>query len=532
MAGPREGRPARRSARAAGGVCCWALPTGLLCAYGFFCSVRPSEPFLTPYLLGPYKNLSETQVRWSPAPRTPAVCADVSVGMSVFGLWVLGVTAAFSLPQVFNEIYPVWTYSYLALLFPVFLATDYLRYKPVVLLQGLSLIVTWFMLLYAQGLRAVQFLEFFYGMGTATDIAYYSYIYSIVDVNLYQKVTSYCRSATLVGYTVGSVSGQVLVSVAGWSLFNLNVISLTSISIAFGTAWFLPMPQKSLFFHHVSSQQLSCEMKVMDCKNGSAVQDHPDVQRAPGWEDETKVPLNGEGHSSEKQSMQEQKVDIVKVLKDLWRDFLQCYSSRTMLCWSVWWALSTCGYFQVINYAQGLWEMVLPSHSTEIYNGAVEAASTLLGAVAVVVVGHIKTSWAMWGEVALALFSFLIAAAVYVMDTVHNIWVCYGSYVVFRIIYMMLITIATFQIATNLSVERYALVFGVNTFIALALQTVLTLIVVDANGLGLDIFTQFMIYASYFAVISLVFLVSGICSIVRAYRRQEQTRSRSPGSSA
>lgn len=77
--------------------------------------------------------------------------------------------------------------------------------------------------------------------------------------------------------------------------------------------------------------------------------------------------------------MQKQKVDIVKVLKDLWRDFLQCYSSRTMLCWSVWWALSTCGYFQVINYAQGLWEMVLPSHSADIYNGAVEAASTLLG---------------------------------------------------------------------------------------------------------------------------------------------------------
>lgn len=50
--------------------------------------------------------------------------------------------------------------------------------------------------------------------------------------------------------------------------------------------------------------------------------------------------------------------------------------------------------------------------------------------------------------------------------------------------------LSRFQIATNLSVERYALVFGVNTFIALALQTVLTLIVVDASGLGLDIFTQ------------------------------------------
>uniref|UniRef100_A0A8C2U2T0 Solute carrier family 19 member 2 n=1 Tax=Coturnix japonica TaxID=93934 RepID=A0A8C2U2T0_COTJA len=368
--------------------CCWALPTALLCGYGFFCSVRPSEPFLTRYLLEPHKNLTETQI------------------------------------------YPVWTYSYFALLVPVFLITDYVRYKPIILLQGISLIITWFLLLYAQGLRAFQLLEFFYGMVTATEVAYYAYIYSVVDVDLYRKVTSYCRSATLVGYTVGSVCGQLLVSLAGWSLFSLNVISLTSISVAFGTAWFLPMPQKSLFFHHAAAQPFSLEMKVMDCKNGAVVQDQPGVPRVLTFP----LPL---------QLMQEQKVDALKVLKDLWQDFLQCYSSRTMLCWSVWWALSTCGYFQVINYAQGLWEMVLPSHSTEIYNGGVEAASTLLGAVAVFVVGHIKTSWAMWGEVALALFSFLIAAAVYIMDTVHNIWVCYASYVVFRIIYMLLITIAT-----------------------------------------------------------------------------------------
>ncbi|XP_048351277.1 thiamine transporter 1 isoform X3 [Sphaerodactylus townsendi] len=354
---------------------CWVLPTVVLCAYGFFANLRPSEPFLTPYLLGPDKNLTET--------------------------------------QVFNEIYPVWTYSYLVLLFPVFLATDYLRYKPIILLQGLSLIVTWFMLLYAKGLLAIQFLEFFYGVVTATEIAYYSYIYSIVDIALYQKVTSYCRSAAL---------GQ--------------------------------------------------------------------------------------------------KVDIVKVIKELWKDFLQCYSSQPLLCWSVWWALSTCGYFQIINYVQGLWELVQPSQNSEIYNGGVEAVSTLLGAVAVFIVGHIKASWTTWGEIALALFSLFIAGSVYIMDTVRNIWVCYASYVIFRIIYMLLITIATFQIATNLSVERYALVFGINTFIALALQSLLTFIVVDSKGLGLDIFTQFMIYAGYFAAISAVFLISGTYSIVKNYRRR------------
>lgn len=42
---------------------CWFLPTALLCAYGFFASLRPSEPFLTPYLLGPDKNLTEREVR-------------------------------------------------------------------------------------------------------------------------------------------------------------------------------------------------------------------------------------------------------------------------------------------------------------------------------------------------------------------------------------------------------------------------------------------------------------------------------------
>uniref|UniRef100_A0A8D0BIF0 Thiamine transporter 1 n=1 Tax=Salvator merianae TaxID=96440 RepID=A0A8D0BIF0_SALMN len=427
-------RRVRRAPRAFG----WALPTAVLCTYGFFANLRPSEPFVTPYLLGPDKNLTET--------------------------------------QVFNEIFPVWTYSYLVLLFPVFLATDFLRYKPVILLQGLSLILTWFMLLYAEGLLAVQFLEFFYGLVTATEIAYYSYIYSVVDLSLYQKVTSYCRTAALVGYTVGSISGQILVSVARWSLFSLNVVSLTSVSVAFAVAWFLPMPQKSLFFHH---------------------------------------------HHL---TTQEQKVDIGKVIKELWQDFLQCYSSRPLLCWSVWWALSTCGYFQVINYTQGLWEKVLPFQSSEIYNGGVEAASTLLGAVAVFVVGHIKTSWATWGEIALAMFSLFIAAAVYVMDTVRNIWVCYAAYVAFRIVYMLLITIATFQIATNLSVERYALVFGVNTFIALALQTLLTLIVVDSKGLGLDIFTQFMIYAGYFAATSMVFLISGTCSIIRSYWKKKRRR--------
>lgn len=47
-----------------------------------------------------------------------------------------------------------------------------------------------------------------------------------------------------------------------------------------------------------------------------------------------------------------------------------------------------------------------------------------------------------------------------------------------------------FQIAVNLSMERYALMFGLNNFIALVIQTILTVVVVDSRGLGLNIVTQ------------------------------------------
>ncbi|XP_043927774.1 thiamine transporter 1 [Protopterus annectens] len=143
------------------------------------------------------------------------------------------------------------------------------------------------------------------------------------------------------------------------------------------------------------------------------------------------------------------------------------------------------------------------------------------GAVAAFAVGFIKISWNVWGELALAMFSLIIAAAMYIMDTSKNIWVCYASYVAFRCLYMLLITIATFCIAANLSVERYALVFGVNTFIALLLQTLLTLIVADSSVLGLDIYTQFLIYATYFAAIAVIFFISGICKVVKQRHQQE-----------
>lgn len=54
-----------------------------------------------------------------------------------------------------------------------------------------------------------------YGVVASTEVAYFSYIYSVIPVESYQRATGYLRSAMLAGYTFGASLGQVLVSLAG-----------------------------------------------------------------------------------------------------------------------------------------------------------------------------------------------------------------------------------------------------------------------------------------------------------------------------
>ncbi|XP_063264394.1 thiamine transporter 2-like [Prinia subflava] len=448
----------------------WAFPTLMLCLYGFFYMMKPSEPFLTPYLTGPDKNLTTEEVT--------------------------------------NQILPVWTYSYLALLVPVFLLTDYVRYKPVLLLQGVSLIVTWLLLLFAHGVLAMQLVEFFYGMVTATEVAYYAYIYSVVSSQHYQRVTSYCRSVTLVAATVAAVLGQLLVSLAGVSYFYLNAITLASVSLALLCALFLPAPQRSMFFHRREAAEPLPGPAQGPCRE----------ETSPGAAAGAPSPQPPAGSAGPHGP-------VLGVLLQLGRDLRDCYGSRSLLCWSLWWALATAGFNQVVNYVQVLWDLRAPSHSSAVYNGAVEAVATLLSSVTSFLVQYMKINWDHFGELALGIFSAIDAACLFLMHFFTNIWACYAGYLIFKACYVLLLTIATFQIAVNLSMERYALMFGFNNFIALLIQTILTIVVVDSRGLGLDIVTQFLIYGSYFVVIHGIFMIRSICVLVSCKCQRKIARS-------
>lgn len=174
----------------------------------------------------------------------------------------------------------------------------------------------------------------------------------------YRKATSYSRSVQLLGYTVGSVLGQLLVSFDLMSYNNIMVFTLILIAIALFTSCFLPMPQQSMFFHrkHPGERTATEVAKKEEDRTEDATK-HASSQRN---EKNGNVEQRGEMEEKARKEQEEKEgleesggaQTCSKVLFQLGRDFCQCYSSRQLLCWSLWWAMATCAYNQTVNYVQ------------------------------------------------------------------------------------------------------------------------------------------------------------------------------------
>lgn len=195
----------------------------------------------------------------------------------------------------------------------------------------------------------------------------YVIYYSVIDVKRYRKATSYSRSVQLLGYTVGSVLGQLLVSFNLMSYNNILVFTLVLTAIALLASCLLPMPQQSMFFHRTRTGQKTVTEGTQ--RRADEIADAAeDTRRSKLSVEEIGGDDMGEkggetqdhaGNGQEEKGIKAEDVEEAvgaescsRVLLHLWKDFLQCYSSRQLLYWSVWWAMATCGYNQTVNYVQ------------------------------------------------------------------------------------------------------------------------------------------------------------------------------------
>lgn len=124
----------------------------LLCLCSFFVTFRPSEPFLTPYLID-YKGLGADAVN--------------------------------------ERVYPTWTYCYFAFLLPAGVLGEVIGYRPMIVAQLISLLATYVILIWAEGLQWMQFMQVTFGFASAVQsCVFFTYIYRCSPVELYPTVVS------------------------------------------------------------------------------------------------------------------------------------------------------------------------------------------------------------------------------------------------------------------------------------------------------------------------------------------------------
>lgn len=418
----------------------WLQISLILCTFGFLREFRPSEPFVTEFLSGEWRDITSEQLN--------------------------------------REVYPVGTYSTLGLLVIVFLVTDILRYKPIIIASACSGIIIWSMLLWTTSLLSLQIVQFFYGFFMAAEVAYYTYMYAKVDKEKYQKVTGNARAAILAGRFLASLISQILVTFNWMDLRELNFLTLGAQIISLIIAVLLPSVGISLYFYAVPQSQDD----------------------------------NENTNESQKLSNLTPKFSYTKASTLLWKHFLDSYSNPKIVQWSLWWALAMAGFLMVQIYVQILWQEI-DSEREFLFNAGVEAFLTLFGAIAAFLAG-ILTSKAfdkfdLW---ILTVCSLLEGIFIIISSQTDLIWVAYVMYVLFGILYSFMITIVSATVAKHLADDSFALIFGINTLGALVFQSILTAVVI--SWLNLSTRSQFLIYGCYFVVLSIIYLVTSLVRLV------------------
>ncbi|XP_059048970.1 thiamine transporter 1-like [Achroia grisella] len=413
----------------------WIKVTLVLCLFGTLREIRPSEPFVSEFLLGEWRNITEDQLN--------------------------------------REVYPIGTYSYLGLLVVVFLITDFLRFKPVIILSGLSGIAVYAILLWTTSLEWLQASQFFYGLYMATEVAYLTYIYAKVDSAKYPMVSSYTRIAALTGRFISGLTSQLLTHYDVMDYRELNYITFTAQILATFWAFWLPPVQYGIYFHRKVSI-------------GNPLQ-----QNSKALHDKQPTP-------EPKRSFRNNVVEASTLIS---RHARAAYTRPKVLAWSALYAAALALFVQAQTYVQLLWKQIQEeSHAPVAYNGAVEAAQTLLGA------GGALAASKCAGGVVPAPAAAIQALAVLAGTAVPNIFVSYAGYIVMGTLFHYTITLASAKIAGQLSDEScFGLIFGINTLLGTGFQAILTLVLIQS--LVLDISTQYFVISGLFLVLAAVWMV-------------------------
>lgn len=297
------------------------------------------------------------------------------------------------------------------------------------------------MLIWSTSLTALQIIEFVYGLYMASEVAYYTYIYAKVDKQYYPKVSAHTRAAMFLGKLVAGFSSQLLVNLKLMDYKSLNYITLSSkyamltrnnayhlyapplIAQIFATLWgfVLPKVDKSLYFH---PKNYFDDIQATAAVNSSSTE-LQDAKSISSQGRENIIPLTP--------------------FKLLWSHFYNAYSNLKVVQWSIWYAVSLCGYLQILTYIQVLWIEIEPNIEIA-WNGAVDAILTALAALMALAAGYIHAGrlQPLQSLLVLSTFAAMEGGAVLLCCWTSNIYISYVGYILYGALYAFSITVARY----------------------------------------------------------------------------------------
>lgn len=300
------------------------------------------------------------------------------------------------------EVYPLSTYSYLFFLLPTLLFTDTLLYKPVLFFESGSFIGVWLTLIYGRSILTQQAGQILYGLASAAEIAYFSYIYVKVESKKFATATVWTRSALLAGRCASYLLAELIILCKIGTYQTLNYITLISLICTVVLALLLPnVARQEVIDRYVESNRIKTDERISD---------------------------------SYLASIRRRASDFVVGAKTIFGDV-------HTLKWSLSYSSALCGYLQVGNYIQTLWSST-NGENRQLFNGLVEGVIPLISILAIMPIQTDRVDFNKWGELWIGIFGLLEFGALFSISMMTRIWPMYAGYSVYRVLYQIVATIS------------------------------------------------------------------------------------------
>ncbi|XP_026820367.1 thiamine transporter 2-like [Rhopalosiphum maidis] len=405
----------------------------------------------------------------------------------------------YTIKTIREEVYPVSSYASVLFIVIIFLVTDYLQYKPIIIVNGLSGIISYSLLLGSPTISLLKSSQIFLMLFRAAEVSYYTYVFAkIKNKDQYQIAISIVKTSIMIGKCSCGIIAQVLIS---YNIVNyVYLLYLSILGMILTTIWSLFMPPIKFSLYFYKEKESVLDVFVSD--NEKIIQTKIN--------ESTNVNLDKK--NTKKYFL---KMECSEIVQKLWDDFNVAYTDENVFRWSVWWSLSLSGYVLVSHYIQLHWEEIETHSEQNSLNGAVESLATLLSAATIYAIGRVNGNWDKYGYIIMAMVAMVLGVILYFLSITKSLTKSYAYYIMFCCAYQAMATISSAEVAKLLKRNCYALIFGFNKFIAYILIIIFTIIVVEDKLFSFDICQQFLIYSVYFMFLGCLFLLMSFVSFRR-----------------